>query len=100
MTVLVFGTLRFPPENLEKVIPHLLAFVDATITNDGCLAYDVAEDLFEPGLIRFSEIWPDADLLAKHLEAPHIVPWRAVSAELGLRGRKFTAYEAGNPRPV
>ncbi|MFZ1989165.1 MAG: putative quinol monooxygenase [Alphaproteobacteria bacterium] len=100
MTVAVFGTLRFPRENIEKVKPHLRALVEATKQNDGCIAYEVAEDLFDPGLIRFSELWPNADLLAKHLQAPHIAPWRAVSKELGVMERRFTAYDAENPRAV
>lgn len=100
MTVVVLGTLRFPPENMPKIIPHLRAFVDATRQTDGCIAYDVAEDLFDPGLIRFSEIWPDPASLAAHLKAPHILPWRAASADLGVHERRFTAYEAENPRAV
>ena len=39
-TVAVFGTLRFPPENLQEVLPHLKALMEATIQIDGCLAYE------------------------------------------------------------
>ncbi|MEP1383000.1 MAG: putative quinol monooxygenase [Paraglaciecola sp.] len=74
--VAVFGILRFPPENIESVLPHLKSFVEATQKNDNCIAYDVAEDPFDKGLIRFSELWPDRDSLEKHLNAPHISPWR------------------------
>jgi quinol monooxygenase YgiN len=100
LTVVVFGTLRFPPENMHKVKPHLRELLDATIRYDGCVAYDVAEDLFDPGSIRFSEIWPDAASLARHLQAPHIAPWRAACAELGSRERRFTAFDAENPHAV
>lgn len=100
MTVLVFGILRFPPENMDKVKPHLRALVEATRQFDGCLTYDVAEDLFDAGLIRFSESWPNEDLLQRHLQAPHIAPWRAVCAELGLQERRFTAYTGNDPHPV
>ena len=74
--VAVFGILRFPPENVEKILPHLKRFVMETQTNDGCILYEVAEDPFDKGLIRFSEIWPDRQSLEKHLIAPHIKPWR------------------------
>lgn len=90
--VAVFGTLRFPPENLPELLPHLKKLVVATYQNDGCIAYDVAEDPFDPGLIRFSELWPDAESLSRHLQAPHIEPWRAVARSCGLLERKFTAY--------
>lgn len=100
MTVLVFGTVRFPPDRVEQVRPHLRELVSATMRLDGAIAYDVAEDLFDPGLIRFSEEWPDSESLARHLEAPHIAPWRAFCREVGLISRAFTAFDAGEARPV
>lgn len=99
-TVAVFGFLRFPPERLEEVRPHLQRLVEATYRNDGCLAYDVAEDLLDPGLIRFSELWPDHTTLARHLQAPHIDPWRSAARACGLQERQFTAYDIGGSRPV
>lgn len=100
MSVIVVGYLRFPPENLPSVRPHLMALVEATRARDGCIAYDVAEDLFDPGLIRFSEEWPDEASLIAHLKAAHIEPWRQAARSLGLMERKFTAYDGVNARPV
>ena len=98
--VAVFGTLRFPPEKVAEVLPYLKVLVEATYKNDGCLAYDVGEDPFNPGLIRFSELWPSQESLDRHLQAPHIEPWRAEAKRCGLLERKFTAYEVGEERPV
>ncbi len=98
--VVVFGTLRFPAEKIAEVLPHLRALVEATNKNDGCIAYDVAEDPFDPGLIRFSELWPDQASLNRHLQAPHIEPWRAVARKCGLLERKFTTYEVTGSREV
>jgi quinol monooxygenase YgiN len=92
-TVAVFGTLRFPPERIPEVRPHLRLLVETTYRTDGCIAYDVAEDPFDPGLIRFSELWPDRESLARHLKAPHIEPWRAAARQCDLLERKFTAYD-------
>ena len=91
--VAVFGVLRFPPENIEKVLPHLKALVLATYENDGCIAYDVAEDPFDKGLIRFSELWPNRESLNNHLKAPHIEPWRAQAKKYGLSERVFSSYD-------
>lgn len=100
MTVAVIGILRFPAENMDAVRPHLQALVAATRTHDGCIAYDVGEDIFEPGLLRFSEVWPDQVTLDAHLAAPHIAPWREVCKANGLIERDFTAYNAEGARPV
>jgi len=47
--IAVFGTLRFPPENIEVVLPHLNEFIKATQEKDGCVLYEVAEDLLIKG---------------------------------------------------
>lgn len=99
-TIAVFGILRFPPERVVEVLPHLEALVETTKKNDGCIAYDVAEDPFERGLIRFSELWPDNESLERHLKAPHIEPWRAAARSCGLLERKFTAYGVTSSRAI
>lgn len=99
-TVAVFGILRFPPENIPHVLPHLKTLVETTYKNDRCITYDVAEDPFEPGLIRFSELWPDHESLQNHLNAPHIAPWRKKARDYGLSERSFTAYDIGNSHAV
>ncbi|WGL17723.1 putative quinol monooxygenase [Microbulbifer bruguierae] len=91
--VAVFGILRFPPENVQSVLPHLKEFVQATQDNDGCILYEVAEDPFDQGLIRFSEVWPDRESLEKHLVAPHIGPWREQAKKYGLMERVFNSYD-------
>ena len=99
-TVAVFGILRFPPERMPEVRPHLRTLIESTYKNDGCIAYDVAEDLFDPGLLRFSELWPDHATLERHLVAPHIEPWRTAARNCGLLERKFTAYDITGSRAV
>jgi quinol monooxygenase YgiN len=99
-TVAVFGILRFPPDRMEEVRPHLKALVDSTYSNDGCIAYDVGEDPFDPGLVRFSELWPDQETLDRHLKAPHIEPWRAAARRCGLTDRRLVAYDIAGSRMV
>ena len=99
--VAVFGILRFPPENIESVLPHLKEFVKATQENDGCVLYEIAEDPFDKGLIRFSELWPDRESLDKHLRASHIEPWRVQARKYGIMERIFNSYDiSSNPIPV
>ena len=100
MTVAVFGIIRFPPEQVKSLLPHLKALVDATNTLDGCIAYDLAEDPFDPGLFRFAELWPDQNSLSKHLTAPHIAPWREACQKHGIIDRRFDVYDASNRRSL
>jgi quinol monooxygenase YgiN len=99
-TVAVFGTLRFPPDRVAEVLPHLKTLVETTYRLDGCIAYDAAVDAFDPGLLRFSELWPDQATLARHLGAPHLAPWRAAARNCGLMERKFVAYDLAGSREI
>ena len=98
--VAVLGILRFSPEKITGVLPHLKVLVEATRKNDGCIAYDVAEDPFDPGLIRFSELWPDQESLDRHLQAPHIEPWLVAVQKIGILEKSFTAYDITESRKI
>jgi quinol monooxygenase YgiN len=97
-TVAVMGTLRFPPDRVAEVLPHLRLLVEATRKHDGCVAYDVALDPFDARVIRFSELWPDRAALERHLTAPHIAPWRTAARASGLLTRSFKAYDVTSSR--
>ena len=100
MTIVVIGSMRFPPDRLESVTPHLERLVTTTRNTDGCLTYDVAFDPFDPGLVRFSETWPDMATLQAHLVAPHIGPWREIASLHGVHDRSFSAWEVSGAVPV
>ena len=94
--VAVFGILRFPPDEIDGVLPHLFELVKTTQENDGCILYEVAEDPYDKGLIRFSELWPDRESLERHLNAPHIEPWRLAAKSHGLMDRVFNSYDVSS----
>ena len=100
VAVAVVGTMRFPVERLTDVLPHLKAHIDATVKNDGCISYAAAEDPFDPGLIRFTEVWPSHEARYRHLQAPHVEAWKAAAHDCGLIERKFTAHDILASRAV
>ena len=100
MTILIAGTVRAPPENIEAFRPHMQAMLAASRAEDGCLDYAYAEDVLEPGLIRVSEVWRDQAALDLHFKTPHIAAWRAAWPSLSIHDRRLTAYDATNSRPV
>ena len=54
MTLIIAGTVRVPPENLDALQAAHEGDAAASRAEDGCLAYSYAEDVAEPGLIRSS----------------------------------------------
>ena len=94
--IAVIGIVRFPPERVADIRPHIRELVNATHALDGCIAYEVAEDLFDPGLLRFSELWPDAESLERHVRAPHIPPWHAAAKACGQMEKHFHVIEVAS----
>jgi quinol monooxygenase YgiN len=101
MSLILAGTVRVPPENLEALRPHAVEMMRATREEDGCRAYAFSEDLGEPGLIHIFEIWRDAEALTAHGASAHMQVWRAAAGQAGLSDRRLATYEIASetPRP-
>ena len=100
MSVVVAGTVRVPPENLERFRPHMQAMLEASRAEDGCLTYSYAVDVAEPGLIRVFEAWRDETALKAHFQTPHMATWRAAWPEFGVSDRQLSLYEIAAERPL
>ena len=100
MGLIVAGTVRVPPENLEALRPHMLAMMAATRAEDGCAAYAYAEDVAEPGLIHVFEIWRDQAALDAHFKTAHMAAWRAAWPGFGVSDRDLKAYDIAAERAI
>ena len=100
MTLLIAGTVRVPAENLAAFRPHMLAMLEASRAEDGCIAYSYAEDVAEPGLIRVFEAWRDQAALDTHFQTPHMAIWRGHWPAHGVSDRQLSAYDVAAERPL
>lgn len=100
MTLIVAGTVRVPPENIERFRPHMTEMMAASRAEDGCLAYGYAEDVADPGLIHVFEHWRDLAALEAHFRTPHMQEWRSHWPSFGVSDRQLRAYEVAASRPI
>jgi quinol monooxygenase YgiN len=98
VTLIVAGTVRIPPENLNAFRPQMLAMLTASRAEDGCITYSYAEDVAEPGLIRVFEAWRDQAALEAHFQTAHMAAWRAAWPAFGVFDRDLKAYEVAAER--
>ena len=98
--MLITGTFRVPPENLDAARSVMAAMIEASRAEEGCELYSYAEDLAEPGLIRVIETWRDRPSLARHFETAHLATWRAAWPRLQISDRQLVLYEVGDAEPV
>jgi len=100
MPLIIAGTVRVPPENLDAFKPHMRAMLAASRAEDGCLEYSYAEDVAEPGLIRVFEVWRDQAAIDAHFQTPHMAAWRAAWPQFGVSDRRLFAYEVASHRAI
>lgn len=100
MPVAIVGQFRIPLANLEAARPLMIAVMDASRSEDGCIEYNYAEDLVEPGLIRVSEVWESREHLAAHFKSAHMQSWIEQRAALGLTDRQVTGFTAERGEPL
>ena len=100
MTILIAGTVRVPPENLEQFRPHMDAMLAGSRAEDGCLAYSYAVDVQDPGLIRVFEAWRDQAAIDAHFLTPHMAAWRSQWPNFGVSDRRLFAYETASERQL
>lgn len=92
--IVVIGQFRLAAEHMESARPLMAKVMLATRAEDGCVEYNYAEDVLDPGLIRVSEVWHSRAQLHAHLKTAHMVTWGEERIALGLSGRAITVFEA------
>jgi quinol monooxygenase YgiN len=98
MTILIAGTVRVPPESLERFRPHMERMLAASRAEDGCVTYSYAIDVADPGLVRVFEAWRDQAAIDAHFQAPHMAEWRAAWPQFGVSDRNLSLYEVAAER--
>lgn len=98
--LVITGTFRVPPANLDAARPHMAAMIAASRAEAGCLHYSYGEDMLDRGLIHVTEHWASREALTAHGVADHIRVWREIWPELGIGERDLTVFEAGNGAPI
>jgi quinol monooxygenase YgiN len=100
MSLIVAGTVRVPPANVDAFRPHMIAMMTASQAEDGCYAYGYAEDVGEPGLMHIFESWRDQAALDAHFQTPHMAAWRAAWPQFGVSDRRLKVYEVASQRDL
>lgn len=97
--IVIEGTDRIPPENLEAARPLMEQMIRASRAEAGCIDYAYAVDVLDPGLVRITERWESWSALTAHFKATHMAAWRSFFPQFGITDRALRLYEA-DPEPI
>lgn len=92
--IVVQSEARLHPADLPALREAAAAFIAATRQEPGCIAYHLAEDWSEPGLVHSIERWTDRDAVEAHLESAHVTAFIAVVSRLRCDGLRVIARPA------
>lgn len=94
-------TVEFTPApgRAAELRAALLAVVAATRAEDGCLLYQLHEDVADPDLLAFYEIWASPAHHAAHDATPHITALQARLPELLATPPRVRRLHAIDPEP-
>jgi quinol monooxygenase YgiN len=68
--VVAHATAR--PETREEIRSILTGFLEPTRAEEGCIEYELFEDLDEPLKFTMVERWSSREALNTHLQTPHL----------------------------
>jgi quinol monooxygenase YgiN len=93
----VMALLRAKPGNEEAVKQGLLALLEPTRNEPGCINYDLHQSVGAPGLFMFYENWKSKTDLDGHLKTPHMQDFMRKGREILAGPPEVTLWEMSDP---
>ena len=81
-TIRVLAHLTARPDRIEEVRQALIALIDPTRAESGCILYELAQNNSDPVDFTFVEEWASDAELDTHLQSDHIRALQARADEL------------------
>lgn len=82
----VFATMKAAPGRRDEVRAALVAAVEPTLAEQGCVTYDLHQGLDDPDTFHFYENWESAEDLQAHAGSAHIAALGAAIGDLLVEG--------------
>ncbi len=91
-TVTVVAEMLAKPGKEEQLRKQVLALVEPSRKDPGCIQYDLHQGSDDPRRFVFYENWTSRELLEAHLKTPHLEAFGRVEGELLAEPARITLY--------
>ena len=98
--VIVMGTARLAPGEIDRLLEVMRAQIETTRAEDGCIHYAFARDVHDPDLLHISERWRDNAAIAAHFQSPHMAAFNAELAKARVLSLSVKAYDENGERTL
>ena len=82
--IYVIATATIKKESRDAFIAGAKNVIAETLKEKGCISYDLCASTTDPEKLCFVERWETLEDLAAHGKAPHMGPWRELSANMKI----------------
>ncbi len=90
--MIVAGTFKVPPRNVERFRPYMRAMVEATRNELGCRLYRHVADPDERGVFHVIEAWATRGVVEAHRRSQSQRDWRASCGLFGVQSSRSRLY--------
>jgi quinol monooxygenase YgiN len=80
--IVIHATFPVDPDERDRVIEHVKELEAATRKEDGVIEYDVAIDIENRNLLRFTERYEDEEAFGAHTRTEHFAEFEAMLPEV------------------
>ncbi|MFT4946411.1 MAG: quinol monooxygenase YgiN [Natronomonas sp.] len=80
--IVIHATFPVDPDERDRVIEHVKELEAATRKEDGVIEYDVAIDIENRNLLRFTERYEDEEAFGAHTQTEHFAEFEAMLPEV------------------
>lgn len=89
----VIAEMVAKPGREDELRRQLLALVEPTHKDEGCVQYDLHRSTDEPARFVFVENWTSRECLDKHLATPHLQAFLKATPDLLAEPPRILTYE-------
>jgi len=79
--IYLIATLKIKPGSLPAIKEAVMACIEGTRKETGCISYDLHHSLTDENTLVFVERWKDRAALDNHFTEPHFLAWREVGGQ-------------------
>ncbi len=90
--IVVVATILFKEEHLTQGKQEIEALLAPTRKEDGCIQYDLHQNIAKPTEFVFYERWESSEALQIHGKSEHILKYKAATAALLAQDTKVEIY--------
>jgi quinol monooxygenase YgiN len=98
--VIVMGTAKFAPGELDRIASDMTAQIAATRAEDGCESYVFARDVLDPDTLQISERWRDSAAIDAHFKSAHMAAFSAVMNGAQVLSISVKSYDGDTVRTL